>query len=73
MMTARKRADQGSRSRVRVAAGRTLGLAPAGGPVLHIIRDAGMATHALCTLEPGVRGPYGQLLAAGGRQRAETW
>ena len=35
----------------------------AGGPVLHTIRDVGMATHALCTLEPGdlvgVRGPYG--------------
>jgi len=34
-----------------------------GGPVLHTIRDVGMATHALCTLEPGdlvgVRGPYG--------------
>ena len=35
----------------------------AGGPVLHTIRDVGMATHALCALEPGdrvgVRGPYG--------------
>ena len=35
----------------------------AGGPVLHTIRDVGMATRALCTLEPGdlvgVRGPYG--------------
>jgi NAD(P)H-flavin reductase len=35
----------------------------AGGPVLHTIRDVGMATHALCVLEPGdlvgVRGPYG--------------
>jgi NAD(P)H-flavin reductase len=35
----------------------------AGGPVLHTVRDVGMATHALCTLEPGdrvgVRGPYG--------------
>jgi len=34
-----------------------------GGPVLHTIRDVGMATHALCALEPGdrvgVRGPYG--------------
>ncbi len=34
-----------------------------GGPVLHTIRDVGMATHALCSLEPGdrvgVRGPYG--------------
>jgi len=31
--------------------------------VLHTIRDVGMATHALCALEPGdrvgVRGPYG--------------
>jgi NAD(P)H-flavin reductase len=37
--------------------------AAAGGPVLHTIRDVGMATHALCALEPGdrvgVRGPYG--------------
>jgi NAD(P)H-flavin reductase len=35
----------------------------AGGPVLHTIRDVGMATHALCALEAGdrvgVRGPYG--------------
>ena len=35
----------------------------AGGPVLHTIRDVGMATRALCALEPGdpvgVRGPYG--------------
>jgi NAD(P)H-flavin reductase len=35
----------------------------ADGPVLHTIRDVGMATHALCALEPGdrvgVRGPYG--------------
>jgi NAD(P)H-flavin reductase len=35
----------------------------AGRPVLHTIRDVGMATHALCALEPGdrvgVRGPYG--------------
>ena len=35
----------------------------AGGSVLHTIRDVGMATHALCALEPGdrvgVRGPYG--------------
>ena len=35
----------------------------AGGPVLHTIRDVGMATHALCALESGdrvgVRGPYG--------------
>jgi NAD(P)H-flavin reductase len=34
-----------------------------GGPVLHTIRDVGIATHALCALEPGdhvgVRGPYG--------------
>jgi len=34
-----------------------------GGAVLHTIRDVGMATHALCALEPGdlvgVRGPYG--------------
>jgi NAD(P)H-flavin reductase len=36
---------------------------PAGGPVLHTVRDVGMATRALCALEPGdrvgVRGPYG--------------
>jgi len=35
----------------------------AGGQVLHTIRDVGMATRALCALEPGdpvgVRGPYG--------------
>jgi NAD(P)H-flavin reductase len=35
----------------------------AGGPVLHTIRDVGMATHALCALKPGdlvgARGPYG--------------
>ena len=35
----------------------------AGGPLLHTVRDVGLATHALCALEPGdrvgVRGPYG--------------
>jgi NAD(P)H-flavin reductase len=35
----------------------------AGGPVLHTVRDVGLATRALCSLEPGdrvgLRGPYG--------------